>query len=80
MMEVNVVLDYQCCACDQPVSVTLTCAGKNLSASPNVVAAVNVPCPTCGRVHQLLFEPTGNIVRAVRPYHPSRTEYRPSLN
>ena len=31
------------------------------------MAAVNVPCPTCGQINQLFFEPTGTV-RAVEPY------------
>ena len=32
-------------------------------------AAVNVPCPTCGQVNQLFFEPCGTV-RSVRPLLP----------
>jgi hypothetical protein len=86
MREKTVTLDFVCRGCEHPVGVTVQCRGMELrdclpeaaaddptwtSAS---VAQVLVPCPTCGQINQLLFEPTGRV-RAVRPM----TCYRPSL-
>jgi hypothetical protein len=80
MMELEVILDFACCTCDQPVSVTVRCAGKGLAAGARtVVAAVDVPCPGCGGVNQLYFEPTGTV-RAVAPVKVSHRLPQPSVN
>jgi phage FluMu protein Com len=79
MIELKVNLDFACCACDHSVSVTVKCAGKGLSALARTVAAVNVPCPTCGSVNQLHFEPNGTV-HAVAPYPAARPLPEPSIN
>lgn len=66
MLELKVILDFACCACNHSVSVTVKCAGKGLAAGDRAVAAVNVPCPTCGSVNKLYFQPNGTV-RAVTP-------------
>jgi hypothetical protein len=79
MMELNLSLDFACCACGQSVNVTLKCEGRGLAAGARAVATVNVPCPACCTVNQLYFEPSGTV-RAVAPYegHPGRPQ--PSVN
>jgi hypothetical protein len=79
MIEVKVTLDFACCACEHSVSVTVRCAGKGLVKGPRAVAAVNVPCPTCGSVNQLYFEPNGTV-HAVAPYTGARLIPEPSVN
>jgi hypothetical protein len=79
MLEVEVTLEFACCVCDQPVSVRLLCSGKGLTAGPRAVAAVNVPCPSCGLVNRLSFEPTG-VIRSVEPYTSPRLAPEPSVN
>jgi hypothetical protein len=80
MMELNVTLEFACCACEQSVSVTVQCSGKGLLRQPEgTVAAVNVPCPMCGQVSQLFFEPSGRV-RSVRPYTCVRLVPEPSVN
>jgi hypothetical protein len=79
MMEQQVILEFACCTCSQPVSVTVKCEGKGLAAGTRIVAAVNVPCPTCGEVNQLFFEPSGTV-RAVAPYQGPLRLPVPSLN
>ncbi|MGE3808233.1 MAG: hypothetical protein AB7K24_26525 [Gemmataceae bacterium] len=80
MLELKVTLDYQCCLCNGPVSVTVKCSGKGLQgAGIRTVASVNVPCPNCGGVNQLSFEPIG-LVRSVTPYKTPRLVLEPSLN
>jgi hypothetical protein len=79
MMELKVTLDFDCCCCDQPVNVTVKCAGKGLSKGVRTVAAVHVPCPDCGSVNQLYFEPSGTV-RAVAPVKGPRHLLEPSLN
>ncbi len=78
-MELKVTLDFACCACEHSVSVTVKCEGKGLAAGARTVAAVNVPCPTCGSVNQLHFEPNGTL-HAVTPYPAVRQLPQPSLN
>ena len=79
MMELQVVLDFACCYCHHSVGVTLKCEGKGLIAEERPVASVNVPCPTCGMVNQLMFETSG-MVHSVRPYKTPRHRLEPSLN
>ena len=79
MIELKVVLDFVCCTCEQSVGVTVKCAGKGLAKGYRTVAAVNVPCPTCGNVNQLYFEPIGTV-RAVAPYQAGRLLPEPSVN
>jgi sarcosine oxidase delta subunit len=80
MMELNVTLDFFCCWCEQPVRVTVQCKGDGLGhEAQGAVSAVNVPCPTCGQVNRLLFEPSGQV-RSVRPYTCFRLVPGPSVN
>ena len=79
MMEVKVSLEFACCCCQHAVNVTLKCEGKGLVAEMRTVAAVNVPCPTCGSVNQLFFEPSGRV-RAVKPYAAPWAVPEPSVN
>jgi hypothetical protein len=67
MMELKVTLDFDCYYCGHPVGVTLVCEGKGLAAGLRTVASVNVPCPTCGDINRLFFEPSGRV-RSVQPY------------
>jgi phage FluMu protein Com len=78
MMEVQVTLDFACSGCRHLVGVTVKCAGKGLWDGARTVAAVKVPCPTCGIVNQLYFEPNGTV-RAVAP-DGLRLRPEPSLN
>jgi len=80
MMKLNLTLDFACCHCEQPVSVQVQCSGGGLMSNrEGTLAAVNVPCPTCGQVNQLFFEPTGTV-RSVRPYACIRIVPEPSVN
>jgi hypothetical protein len=80
MMELNVTLDFACCACEQPVSVKVHCSGHGLQPEvEGALAAVNVPCPTCGQVNRLFFEPSGRV-RSVRLMMCFRLVPEPSIN
>lgn len=79
MMELKVILDFACCACNHSVSVTVKCAGKGLASGSRSVVTVNVPCPTCGSINQLFFEPNGTV-RAVAPVQGVRQVPEPSVN
>jgi phage FluMu protein Com len=78
MVELQLILDFACCHCDEPVSVTVKCAGKGLTAHTRAVATVQVKCPTCGQNNQLYFEPSGTV-RDVFPAKPSG-RLEPSVN
>jgi hypothetical protein len=79
MVALQVVLDFVCYFCDHNVGVTLKCEGKGLVEEERPVASVNVPCPTCGLVNQLLFEPSGTV-RGVAAYRTPHHMLEPSLN
>jgi len=66
MTELNVTLEFACCDCERAVTVTVRCTGDGLEREASR-ATVNVPCPTCGQVNQLDFDPSG-AVRSVRLY------------
>ena len=81
MVELKLVLDFACCTCEGPVSVTVKCAGKGLAAGGRTVAAVSVPCPHCYSVNEIYFEPSGTV----RDVHPCRAprgvlQIMPSMN
>jgi hypothetical protein len=79
MMELEVILDFACCHCGKTVGVTLKCEGKGLASGRRAVAAVHVPCPTCGHINRLYFEPNGTV-HAVSPYSGPRQMPEPSMN
>ena len=80
MKEVQVILGFACCHCDQPVSVTVQCRGKLTGRDAlRLVARVSIPCPSCQSVNQLYFDPSGRV-HAVEPYCSTRPLYEPSLN
>jgi hypothetical protein len=76
-MELQLTLTFACHAGGHAVSVTLKCTGPGLAetGAEELVAAINVPCPTCAAVSQVLFEPVSGAVRDVRP--PPLTQPRP---
>jgi hypothetical protein len=81
MLELKVSMDFACCTCHHTVGVTLECKGKGLIGGLRTVAAVNVPCPTCGQIIELYFEPSGRI-HSVAPHSGSgsRAVPEPSMN
>jgi hypothetical protein len=79
MLAVTVTLDFACCRCEESVHVTVRCEGKGLAAGQRTVAAVKVPCPECGAINQVLFEPGGQV-RDVVPCDGPRQVPEPSLN
>jgi hypothetical protein len=78
-MELKVCLEFACCACGEAVNVTLRCSGTGLASGARLRAAVNVPCPTCGAVNCVEFEPDGTL-HGVTPYATHRPIIEPSIN
>jgi len=78
-LKLTVVLDYACCLCQHSVTVVAECAGKGLASGSRAVAAVKVPCPTCGNINQVYFEPSGTV-RSVAACPVNRAVPEPSLN
>jgi hypothetical protein len=78
-MEPRLTLEFACCCCDGLVSVTVTCRDQGSSVPSERLAAVNVPCPNCGEVNQLFFEPDGSM-QSVRPLPVRRLLPVPSVN
>jgi hypothetical protein len=79
MTELKLDLDFACCTCGSPMGVTLKCAGKGLAGGAHALAAVKVPCPTCGGINELYFEPSGTI-HAIAPYRGGQRVPEPSVN
>lgn len=64
MLELELVLDFECGHCGEPVAVTLKCEGKGLASRKREWAAVKIPCPHCQLNNQLVFDPkTGDLNR-----------------
>jgi hypothetical protein len=79
-MDLTVTLDFACCSCEEPVRVTVQCRGGCPKSSlPGELASVRVPCPSCGSVNLLSFEPSG-VVHSVRPGVAFRPLPEPSIN
>jgi len=79
-MDLNVTLEFACCGCEQGVTVKVRCQGEALTqGGGSALAAVNVPCPTCGQINKLVFDPRGQV-RSVRPCPSIRSFAEPCLN
>jgi len=79
MREVDVCLQFGCCRCGQPVKVTVRCSGPGL-AEAEVIAGVSVPCPDCGFVNQLSFDPDGTVHSVAPSYRGVYPVPAPSRN
>ena len=79
VLELELIVDFTCCACNEFVSVRLRCEGNGLAAGERAVAAVNVPCPHCASVNRLYFRPNGMVVDVV-PYREHYPIPGPSVN
>jgi hypothetical protein len=79
VMKLKVILDFACVGCAQTVHVTLECSGSGLWGGGETRASVNVPCPTCGSVSAVEFDPSGTV-HEVSIAGPRRTLIEPSIN
>ncbi len=78
-MKARLTLDFACCHCHQPVSVTVECSGRITGDAARLVACVSIPCPECQGISRLYFDPTGTV-HGVEPFCPQRLILEPSLN
>jgi hypothetical protein len=80
-MELKLTLTFACCRCHNMITALLACKGSGLD-EPNeeTIAAVNVSCPGCEGVCQLLFDPHKGTVHDVRPYLANQMIPEPSIN
>ena len=79
-MEIKLSLTFACCCCELSITVTLKCKGVGTTnPAEGAAAAINVPCPDCGQVNQLLFDTRGEV-RAVRPAALAQPAPEPSVN
>jgi hypothetical protein len=78
-MEIKVNLAFDCTSCAERVRVKLKCSGPGLLTRGERRATVNVPCPTCGEIIYVEFEPTG-AVHAATPVGQRRPILEPSVN
>jgi hypothetical protein len=80
MMELQLTLDFLCQTCEQNVGVTVKCSGSGLVGDADqAVATVNVPCPHCGQINVLSFDPNGGV-HTVRPFVNMWPVPAPSVN
>ena len=79
-MEIDLSLTFACCGCQLAITTDLKCRGVG-GADPAAggLASVNIPCPGCPAVNQVVFETTGRV-RDVRPFAPAQAIPEPSVN
>ena len=66
MLELEVMLDWDCCACGSPMGATLKCEGSGL-ADKEAKAYVKIPCPSCLQNNQVIFTPDEGTLDEVFP-------------
>jgi hypothetical protein len=81
MLELEVILEFACCACGDSMGVTVKCAGTSLATGKNAVASVKVPCPSCQGINLVLFTPDdGNLLHVAQADKPRYLIPVPSRN
>ena len=81
MLELEVILEFVCLGCGDPMGVTVKCAGKSLGAGKNEAASVKIPCPNCHSINQVIFTPEdGNLLHVVAGDKPRYMIPVPSYN
>ncbi len=66
MLEVDIVLQWDCCSCASPIRTSLRCEGAGL-ADEDAKAMVKVPCPWCHKNNQVIFTPEDGDLYEVFP-------------
>jgi hypothetical protein len=81
MLELEVILDFACCECGDPLGLTVKCTGKSLGAGKNPVTSMKVFCPGCQGINQVIFTPEdGNLIQVLAADKPRYMIPMPSLN
>ncbi len=81
MLDLEVILEFVCCSCGDPMGVTVKCAGKSLGTGKNPATAVKVPCPLCQGINQIFFTPDdGNLLHVAAADKPRYMLPVPSNN
>ena len=79
MLELEVILDFVCCACGDSTGVTLKCAGNALGTGQN--SSVKVPCLNCQSINQVIFSPDdGTVIHVAEADKPRYIIPVPSMN
>jgi hypothetical protein len=65
MLDLEVILDFACCSCGDPMGVTVKCVGKSVVAGKSEAASVKVPCPNCHGMNQIIFSPDDGTLHHV---------------
>jgi hypothetical protein len=63
MLEIDVSLEFSCEACLNGIQAKLNCSGRSVADGPHAVAAVDLPCPHCRAVNEVVFELSGMILQ-----------------
>jgi hypothetical protein len=81
MLELDVILEFACQECGDPLGVTVKCAGKSLGQGKNDVASVKIPCPHCQAINLVVFTPDdGNLLHVAQADKPRYRIPVPSCN
>jgi hypothetical protein len=75
-MASQVRIDFACVGCARPVGLTVHRRGCGEQLE---VAAVLAPCPCCGQINHVMFDPDGSV-RSVGKYTSIRDVPEPSVN
>jgi hypothetical protein len=78
MCELDVSLDFACDACNNGVQAKLKCSGEGVTGGCHAVAAVDLTCPNCQAINQVIFELSGYVLRVESEQYSFYLE--PSLN
>lgn len=62
MPAITLVLRFACWNCDEETTATVHCAGMGLQRPARVVVRTKLPCYHCGRIHEVAFRTTGEVV------------------
>jgi hypothetical protein len=81
MLDLEVILEFACCNCADPVGVTVRCTGKAPAPGSGTAVPVTVPCPGCQGINKVLFNPEdGNLLYVAPAEKPRYMLPVPSYN
>ena len=81
MLDLEVILEFDCCECGDSMGLTVKCTGKFLGADQNGASLVKVFCPNCQGINQVIFTPDdGALLQVLAADKPRYMMPKPSLN